>query len=432
MKSAVFTPAALHGEITLPPSKSIAHRAIVCAALANGISRIAPVSQSQDMEATIRCVRALGASVQREGDALVIDGSRMLLPDVSAENSPMELDCGESGSTLRFLIPVAAAGGVHAVFTGTGRLPERPIGCYQSCLPPAGVQLQTSGGLPLTLQGKLHSGDFALPGNVSSQFITGLLLALPLLNADSTITLTTPLESAGYIELTLGVMRSFGVTVTRTETGWQIPGNQSYRAHNFAVESDWSQAAFFLGAGLLGSTLCLHGLRQDSAQGDRACASIFAAMGAEIHWQGDALLVSPCQKRAARIDAAQIPDLVPVLAVCAAFCPGETQIINGARLRIKESDRLQTTAALIQALGGTVTEHRDGLTICGSAALPGGSCCGANDHRIVMAAAIAALSCTGTVCISDARSVNKSFPDFYEEYNRLGGNANVIDLGKPD
>lgn len=429
--SVVLSPAQLHGSIVIPPSKSISHRAILCAAMADGVSRIAPIAPSQDMEATVRCIRALGASAVRDGAALLIDGRGLFAPEHGASAaSPAVLDCGESGSTLRFLIPLAAAGGVPAVFTGRGRLPERPIGCFCDCLPPAGTELQTSGGLPLTIHGKLRSGNFSLPGNVSSQFITGLLMALPLLDGDSTITLTTPLESAAYIDLTLDVMRSFGVTAQRTESGWSIPGNQRYRAQDYTVEGDWSQAAFFLGAGLLGSRLSLCGLRRDSAQGDRACEPLFTAMGAVTRWEDNVLQVFSGEKRAAVIDASQIPDLVPVLAACAAFCPGETQILNAARLRIKESDRLQTTAALIRALGGSVRELADGLQITGISSLPGGSCGGANDHRIVMAAAIAALGCTGPVTVSDAHSVKKSFPDFFEQYNRLGGHANVIDMGK--
>ena len=426
----VLSPAQLHGSVVIPPSKSISHRAILCAAMANGVSRVAPIAPSQDMEATVRCIRALGASVAHDGDALLIDGRGLFSPErLSSGASPVLLDCGESGSTLRFLIPLAAAGGVPAVFTGRGRLPERPIGCFCDCLPSAGAELQTAGGLPLTIHGRLHSGNFSLPGNVSSQFITGLLLTLPLLNGDSTITLTTPLESASYIDLTLGVMQSFGVTAQRTGSGWFIPGNQRYRAQDYTVEGDWSQAAFFLGAGLLGSRLSLLGLRRNSAQGDRACEPLFTAMGAATHWQDGILQVSPSEKHAAVIDASQIPDLVPVLAVCAAFCPGETRILNAARLRIKESDRLQATADLIRALGGSVCEHADGLQIFGTPTLPGGTCSGANDHRIVMAAAIAALGCTGPVTVSDANSIKKSFPDFFEQYNRLGGRANVIDLG---
>ena len=252
----------LTGPVSLPASKSAAHRAILCASLAKGISHLSNFSFSQDMEATCRAVEALGVKTSLTGDTLTVDSRSLFAP------SQAVLDCGESGSTLRFLIPTAAAGGVRAEFTGRGRLPERPIGVYLDCLPQAGVACRTQGGLPLSISGALRPGVFRLPGNISSQFITGLLLALPILNGGSEIRLTSPLESAGYVDMTIEMMKRFGVTVTPVENGWLVPGNQSYVPRDLAIEGDWSQAAFFLAAGALsqaqGSSILLRGLQKHS------------------------------------------------------------------------------------------------------------------------------------------------------------------------
>ena len=424
MERVTFSPARLCGTVQAPPSKSDAHRAILCAALARGVSVLAPIAFSEDIKATVRCVQALGARVTVQGDTLIVDGSGLF----TARSA--QLDCGESGSTLRFLIPIAAAGGVRATFLGRGRLPQRPIGCYLTCLPAAGVACKTQGGLPLSIDGRLRGGVFSLPGNVSSQFITGLLLALPLLEEDSEIRLTTPLESAAYVDMTLCTMRAFGVAAEPIPGGWRVPGGQAYRPCRYTIEGDWSQAAFYLAAGLLGGALSITGLRRDSLQGDRACEQLFADMGAQICWKGDALSAAPGCRRAAAIDASQIPDLVPVLAAAAAFCEGETVIFGAGRLRMKESDRLAAVAAGLRALGGDVAELPEGLRIHGRAALPGGDCDGAGDHRIVMALAIAALACTGTVSVSQPESVKKSYPEFFKEYRRLGGMTDVVDLGE--
>lgn len=240
MSNVVITPAALNGAITVPPSKSAVHRAVLCAAMAKGMSKIRGVDFSNDIKATISCVRALGADIQAEGDTLTIDGTRLF------SQKQAELNCGESGSTLRFLIPIAAAGAVTACFTGCGRLPQRPIGIYLDCLAEKGVSMQTEGGLPLTVSGALCSGVYSLPGNVSSQFVTGLLLALPLLGGDSEIRLTSPLESAGYIDMTIETMAQFDVQVQKTGASYFIKGGQRYIPRDITCEGDWSQAAFSL------------------------------------------------------------------------------------------------------------------------------------------------------------------------------------------
>ncbi len=415
----------LAGTVTLPPSKSAAHRAILCASLAKGVSHLSNFSFSQDMEATCRAVEALGVKTFLTGNTLMVDSRDLFAPKQAV------LDCGESGSTLRFLIPVAAAGGVNARFTGQGRLPERPIGVYLDCLPQAGVDCHTQGGLPLSISGALRPGVFRLPGDISSQFITGLLLALPILPGDSEIRLTSPLESAGYVDMTIEMMNRFGVTVTPLENGWRIPGNQSYIPRDLAIEGDWSQAAFFLAAGALSQTsqssILLKGLQNHSTQGDRQAFSLFQRFGAKLNWEPEGLRVSSGNLRPIPvIDASQIPDLVPILAVTAAFCPGVTSITGAARLRIKESDRLKAIAQGIAALGGEIRELPDGLVVTGKPLLSGGRAEGCNDHRIVMAMAVATLRCEKPVEITDAQSVNKSYPGFFEDFISLGGKADVI------
>ena len=419
MSDAVITSSVLRGSVTAPPSKSAAHRAILCALLARGKSAVRNVSLSDDIRATIGAAEALGARAVFSNGVLTLDSGAGFLPKA-------EIDCGESGSTLRFLIPVLAALGIEATLTGHGRLPERPIGVYLDCLPKNGVTLKTERGLPLTIGGKLRPGTFLLPGDVSSQFITGLLLALPLLAGDSRILLSTPLESAGYVDMTLSAMADFGVTARPLPDGWLVPGGQRYLPREYAVEGDWSQAAFFLAAGALGGDLEIRGLRRDSAQGDREAERLFSAFGAKIGWQGETLTASAGTLSGIDIDASQIPDLVPILAATAALARGRTVISRAQRLRIKESDRLAAMADGLNALGAQVSPTPDGLVIDGVPELRSGLARGCNDHRVVMALAVAALRGAGEIRITDAQSVRKSYPDFFEEYNRLGGMAHVI------
>lgn len=417
MSAITLFPSQLNGRVSAPPSKSDVHRALICAALSGGVCRIAPVSMSNDIRATVGCIRALGAEVKPDGDGMIIDGTDIF------SNKKAVFDCGESGSTLRFFIPIAAAGGVDATFVGSGRLPERPIGIYLDSLPKAGVECVTKGGLPLSISGCLRGGDFHIPGNVSSQFITGLLLALPLLEGDSNIILTTPLQSESYIGMTVGCMERFGVKAERTDFGWSVKGGQRYLPVDYRTDGDWSQAAFFMTAGAVSGDVTVSGLRRDSAQGDRKIAELLGRFGAETELGEDFVRVKKSKLSAVDIDARDIPDLVPILAVCASFAEGKTRISGAERLRIKESDRLKTTADMLNALGGRVEETEDGLIIEGAGALSGGVVDGANDHRIVMSASVAALGCGKSVTITDRESVNKSYPEFFDEYFRLGGKA---------
>lgn len=415
MSSVRVMPTIFNGEVTLPPSKSDVHRAILCAALSKGKSVISPVDLSQDISATIDCARALGAEITVDGNTAYIDGTNLFT------NEEAVLNCRESGSTLRFFIPVAAVGGVKTTFIGKGRLPQRPIGIYLDCLPKAGVNCATQGGLPLEISGKLQGGEFVVPGDVSSQFITGLLLALPLTGKDSKIILSSSLESVGYIDMTIRTMAEFGVNVETTDYGYFIKGGQSYKPCNYICEGDWSQAGFFMAAGALGGNVTLKGLRVDSIQGDRACLDIFSKFGAKVTINDGDINVTADKLKGIEIDARQIPDLVPIFAVTAAFAEGTTNIYGAERLRIKESDRLNAISTCLQKIGADVIEKPDGLIINGVKQANGGSVEGYNDHRIVMSMSIAVEKSANPIEITDKESINKSYPAFFEDYKGIMG-----------
>lgn len=417
-----FNPFVPNGTVTAPPSKSDVHRAIICAALSKGVSTISPVALSNDIKATISCIKALGATAEIKDNVLTVDGTKIF------ENKTATLNCGESGSTLRFFIPVAALGGVSATFLGEGRLPQRPIGIFTETLPKKGVECKTEGGLPLEINGNLQSGKYEIPGNVSSQFITGLLFALPLLEGDSDIVLTSPIESVGYINMTIRTMLQFGVIVEKTDYGWHIKGGQTYKPTNYITDGDWSQAAFFMVAGAIGGKITVNGVNKNSAQGDKKIAELLAEFGAKVTQTETSVTVEKSELNAITIDASQIPDLVPILSVCSAFAKGTTKIIKAERLRIKESDRLKASANLLNNLGADVTELADGLEINGIENLKGGNVDGCNDHRIVMSAGVCSSRCADEITCSDAMSINKSYPDFYIDFNNIGGKANVLDL----
>lgn len=421
-----ITPAPLCGKVAIPPSKSAAHRCILGAALATGTSRVAPACHSNDIDATLSAAVALGATVQERADAFYITG----IGGRPQSSSPITVDCGESGSTLRFLLPIAAALGRTVTFTGHGRLPQRPMREMTELLRQNGVQC-SSDLLPITVTGRLKPGVFKISGAVSSQHLTGLLLALPLVQGGSRAELTTSLQSAGYIALTRQVLAPFGITVTEQNGCYQTSG--CYRAANVQIEGDWSQASFYLAAAAMGAKLQLTGLNRQSAQGDRAGVAVFQNLGVCAEWQGPVLNLEPAlstQKAtpaALEIDCRNIPDMVPAIAAAAMFAKGKTVLTHAERLRFKESDRLATTADAINALGGRAEQTADGLVIY-PAVPQGGQVCGANDHRIVMAFSMAAAYAAGKTCITHAEAVQKSYPGFFGDFNQLGGVTHVFNL----
>jgi len=406
----------LSGAVAAIPSKSDVHRLLICAALADGPTQIRCAGTSGDIAATVRCLRALGAEIRQTADGFTV------APIRTPAEAPL-LDCGESGSTLRFLLPVACALGANAAFTGAGRLPERPLSPLYEELQRHGCTLSPQGRFPLTAAGRLLPGAFTLDAGVSSQFVSGLLFALPLLPGESTLALTGRVESGPYIDLTVAALTRFGAALHKTETGWRIPGGR--RLHTpgtVAAEGDWSNAAFWLCAGALGGGVTVTGLAADSLQGDRRITELLTRFGADVSVTEDRVTVRPAPLRGVRLDAADIPDLVPVLAAVAAAAEGETVITGAARLRLKESDRLRTTAGTLRALGADVRETADGLRIRGTPALAGGvTVSGCGDHRIVMTAAVAAIRCRRPATVTGAEAVDKSYPGFFRDYAALGG-----------
>ncbi len=384
------------GSIKMPPSKSISHRAVICAGLAASSLPIDNLVYSQDIEATSRCMKLI-----RQPGAL--------------------LDCGESGSTLRFLIPLAAALTGKTAFTGQGRLLARPQGPYIEALAGHGITLEYTDNL-LRLEGSLKSGLYTLPGDVSSQFISGLLFALPLVAGESEIVVTSPLQSKAYVDLTIDVMDHFGVSVQHEDyRRFKVPGGQQYKSRPFTVEGDYSQAAFFLAASALGSQCQCLGLSPHSRQGDKKILDILRASGVDLEWSpagGVTAKAGPLPYKAQTVDIAEIPDLVSPLAAFFCFCQGQSRIENGARLRLKESDRLATVTEELNKLGARITIEGDALVINGVETLAGGRISGRGDHRIAMMGAVAAVRSRGPVYIEDSGCVAKSYPHFWEDFEK--------------
>ena len=393
------------------PSKSHGHRLLICAALADRPTDIYCPQTSADLDATMRCLNALGAKIDYVNQTYLVQPI--------AEPTYGTLDCGESGSTFRFLVPVVAALGCGAEFVLRGRLAQRPLSPLQELLEEKGITFSRPAPDRMILTGKLSAGEYALAGNVSSQFITGLLLALPLLEGDSSIRLTTALESRPYVDLTVAVLRLFGLRMPPYAQGWQIPGGQSiHTPGNLRAEGDWSNAAFWLCAGALSRPVEMVGLDPQSTQGDRAIAKILGDFGAKVEWEEELVRVSPAPLKALKIDVRDIPDLVPPIALVAACAEGCTHIRGAARLRLKESDRLESICGAIRSLGGRAEVTEDGLKIWGSK-LFGGRVRSCNDHRIAMMGAIASSVCSASVMVLGAEAVDKSYPAFWEDLERM-------------
>lgn len=426
MKYVIIYPGRLKGNINIPPSKSICHRAIICAALSKGVSNIENTGFSQDIAATCNAVKCLGADIKRKGSSLIIKGSTPL----SITNS--YIDCFESGSTLRFLVPVAASLGGRITFDGRGNLAERPMQPYYDIFDAQKLSYKNAEGkLPLTIEGKLKPGDFMIKGNVSSQFISGLLLALPVLDGDSKIIVTSKLESRPYIDLTLEVMKAFGISVINNNySEFIIKGNRKYKAADYTVEGDFSQAAFYVAADILGSTIECSGLNMDSLQGDKIMIDIVKSMGAEVYTENDKLKANSSKTKGIIIDASECPDLVPAIAVIGALGQGTTKIVNAGRLRFKECDRLAAISSELNKIGADIKEEQEGLIINGKDMLKGGMVDSCNDHRIAMAMAIASLKCTNPLIIKNAGCIKKSYPDFWCHFKKMGGKIDEWCVGE--
>ncbi|MCL2628202.1 MAG: 3-phosphoshikimate 1-carboxyvinyltransferase [Oscillospiraceae bacterium] len=413
------------GKIKAIASKSEAHRLLICAALAENESFIGCSESSEDIEATIRCLTALGAVITAENDGFSVTPiERATLKSAESEEKTYTLDVGESGATLRFLLPVCGALGIKADFVMGGRLPERPLSPLYEIMSSNGCMLTKQGTSPLTCKGQLEAAEYTLSGNISSQYISGLLLALPLLKGDSTIRIQGTLESRPYVDMTLEAQSLFGTKIYEDEANvFRIPGGQNtHPSGELQVGGDWSNAAFWLSAGAIGKkAITCTGLDLNSKQGDKEVIELLKCFGAGVICKADSVTVTPNALHGTLINAENIPDLVPVLAAVASVAKGQTIIRNAGRLRMKESDRLQTVEALLKGLGADITQTDDGFIIQGVATLTGGEVNSFGDHRIAMTAAVISTVCTEPVIIKGADAVNKSYPGFFEDFKTLGG-----------
>ena len=415
-------PGKLTGSVLIPSSKSMGHRELICAALAQEESVIGNVSLSKDIVATGNALAALGAQVtyQLQSDKR----ARYTIQGGYPKAQGKLLNCEESGSTLRFLIPLGTLCNKEVTFTGKGKLGSRPLTPYFNIFAKQQISYKTpqKGNLPLTLKGLLQPGAYTLPGDVSSQFISGLLFALPLLPAASVLQITGKIESQSYIAMTLAALRKYGITIEHQGySAYKIPGQQRYVARQSKVEGDFSQIAFWLVAATLGSTITSEGMNKASLQGDKVIIELINAMGGKVVWEDSKVIAAPAATHGMVINAANCPDIIPVLTVLAAVSRGRTEIINAGRLRIKECDRLKAIATELNKLGAKIQELPEGLVIDGVDKLTGGTVDCWNDHRIAMSLAVASIKCCEPVLLQGTECVAKSYPNFWEDFALLGG-----------
>lgn len=411
-----LTPSIPCGKIKAIASKSAAHRLLICAAFADSSTELVCEEINEDISATVRCLNALGAKITRR------DKSFVVLP-IKAPRQNALLDCGESGSTMRFLVPVVCALGCGASFKMSGRLPERPLSPLREELEAHGIAFSETGSNPLTVSGKICAGEYHIRGDVSSQFISGLLFALSLVRGESNIVIEGKTESAPYINMTLDALYEFGAEPDQTENSFSVVGrDRLVSPKTLQVEGDWSNAAFALCAGAINkkARVSVFGLDSESTQGDRGIIEILVRFGADIRRKGDCFTVRGGELFGIDVDASDIPDLVPIIAVTAAAAQGRTTIYGASRLKIKESDRLSAVTDILTALGADITKTDDGLIINGKKSLTGGEVSSYGDHRIAMSAAIASTICSADVTVTAAEATAKSYPTFWNDLASLG------------
>ena len=437
MGSLKIYPSKLSGDVKIPPSKSMAHRAVICSSLSNGKSRISNIDFSDDIIATIRAMTSLGAIIEKKEDILEISGifsKEGILNRENQLNQPkLTIDCNESGSTLRFLVPISLAFDGVKRFIGRGNLGKRPLDTYYEIFDRQNIKYSyKENQLDLIISGKLKPDEFRVKGNISSQFITGLLFILPTLESDSKIIITTELESKGYLDLTLSTIKDFGVEIINNNyKEFIIKGNQTYKARDYKVEGDYSQGAFYLSADAIGEDISILDLKEDSLQGDSEVVEILSRMGMEILREGNKIKGITNGLNGTLIDASQCPDIIPVLSVVASLSIGKTTIINAGRLRIKECDRLNAINVELSKLGANIEEKEDSLIIEGVSKLNGGvEVWSHKDHRIAMTLAIASCRCDKPIILKDFECVSKSYPHFFKDFKMLGGRIDEWNMGK--
>lgn len=422
----------LKGNIKVPPSKSLSHRAIICAALGSEKSVIENVDFSEDIMATIEAMETLGAKIIKKDDNTINVWG--MFNEESKRKLVRDIDCNESGSTLRFSIPISLLFNGITKFIGKGNLGKRPLDTYFEIFEEQGIKYNNvEDGLDMIVKGNIKPGEFNIKGNISSQFVTGLLFTLPLLDGDSKINITTKMESKAYIDLTIDCMKDFGVYIENKDyKEFIIKGNQKYKGRTYKLEGDYSQAAFYLVANVLGSDIGIENLNLESLQGDKAIIEILERMGAEFYKEGDIIKTKPIKElKGTIIDGSDCPDIIPVLSLAATLAKGKTEIINAGRLRIKECDRINAIYTGLKILGANIEEKENGLVIEGVSELKGGvDCWSFKDHRIAMTLAIASTRCIEDISIIDYDVVSKSYPKFFEDFKMLGGQISGINMGE--
>lgn len=418
-------PSILNGKIKSIPSKSEAHRFLISAALADKQCRVEIEEPfGDDILATINCLKALGANIERECQSLNI--TPLKAQKKQSTKKPVVLDCNESGSTARMLLPIASYINEHFIMQGKGRLPKRPMLPLIEALSSKGLSFSNIF-LPLECEGSPLGGIYEIPGNISSQFISGLLFLLPLLAENSKVIITPKLESEGYVDMTLEALRKFKVEIKKTDYGYYVLGNQKYISpKNIIVNGDWSSAAFWLCSGALAGEITVSNLSSSSFQRDKKVVDILKQMGAKVLEKDNSFTVHSSSLNGVIIDSTDIPDLVPILSAVCCKAKGESKIINASRLRLKESDRIMSTCAYLRSLGANIKTIGDNIVIKGSGSLSGGIVDSMGDHRIAMAGAIASVICTDKVIVKNIEVVKKSYPQFFEDFIMLGGKAHVI------
>lgn len=416
-----ITPSTVDGKISIPASKSMAHRAIICASLSEGQSIVSNVTNSKDIEATIGCMKALGAQIEQ------LDESTYKIKGTKLSNQTGNITCNanESGSTLRFLIPFATCTNAKVKFLGQGRLLQRPMDVYANEFKKQDINF-IQNEKEIIVDGSLQAKDYVVRGDISSQFITGLMFVLPLLEKDSTLTITEPYESKSYVNLTLQMLHKFGIEIIETSSNsYFIKGNQSYKASNVSVEGDFSQLAFFAVLGTLNHDIQCSNMDLSSQQGDKAILDFIPSYSTKE----DTITIHKSTPNTQTIDLSNCPDLGPILCVLASFTKGETRIINCARLRMKESDRIEAMETELKKWNVNITSTFDSITIHGNEEYNLDSSVeifGHNDHRIVMAMSVFGL-CANTPCIiDDAQAISKSYPTFFDDIKKLGGKVEIL------
>ena len=411
---AIITPTRAMGEISSIASKSVAHRLLICAALSDEKTVIRCANINKDIIATVDCLNAMGADICYEDSCFHIS------PIDTKVNSKF-LMCNESGSTLRFILPIAAALGGEWNFIMEGRLPQRPLSPLKEELEAHGISFNYPASNNLCISGKLSCGEYSISGNVSSQFISGLLFALSIIEGKSFLHVTGEIESAPYIEMTVDALEKFGAEITRDNNTFTVIGKKLQAQKNLEVENDWSNAAFPLcAAALSGGCVTLNNVNFLSRQGDMKILDLLNAFGAKVTKNENSVTVKGNKLHGIEINAEQIPDLVPVIATVAAGAKGTTKIYGASRLRIKESDRLASTYEMLTRLGANVTLTDDGFVINGKDRLSGGAVDSYNDHRIAMSAAVASTICENKVTVIGAEAISKSYPDYWKDVSKLG------------